>query len=83
MRRTFRDKVLAVSLEFDLLAEGENIMQALERLYDATSGYLLKQICPGFFVDDSLFTLTISLSTLGFPSTLFLCLSSKTLKVSL
>ncbi len=47
--RTFKDKViaykkadkyLAVSLEFDLLAEGENIMQALERLYDATSGYL-------------------------------------------
>ncbi|MFH1534138.1 MAG: hypothetical protein ABID64_04370 [Nitrospirota bacterium] len=47
--RTFADRViaykkdhnyLAVSLEFDLLAEGNSIMQALERLHDATSGYL-------------------------------------------
>ena len=50
--RTFRDRViaykkgdkyLAVSLEFDLLAEGKNVMQALERLHDASSGYL--QMC--------------------------------------
>ncbi|MBD3330265.1 hypothetical protein GF354_01910 [Candidatus Peregrinibacteria bacterium] len=47
--RTFVDKVIAykkekiyiaVSLEFDLIAEGKSIMQALERLHDATSGYL-------------------------------------------
>lgn len=33
-------KYLAVSLEFDLLAEGKTIIQALERLHEATSGYL-------------------------------------------
>ena len=35
---------LAVSLEFDLLAEGNSIAQALKRLHDATSGYL-KMCC--------------------------------------
>jgi hypothetical protein len=38
------DKYLAVSLNFDLLAEGKNIKQALDRLYDATEGYL-KMCC--------------------------------------
>jgi len=34
------DKYLAVSLEFDLLAEGDSIMKSLKRLNDATLGYL-------------------------------------------
>jgi len=34
------DKFLAVSLEFDLLAEGKDMIQALKRLHDATTGYL-------------------------------------------
>ena len=47
--RFFRDRViaykkgeiyLAVSLEFDLLAEGGSIEEALKRLYDATIGYI-------------------------------------------
>lgn len=51
--RIFKDRViaykkgakyLAVSLEFDLLAEGKNIKEALDRLYDATTGYL-KMCC--------------------------------------
>lgn len=52
LERFFKDRIiaykknttyLAVSLEFDLMAEGKSIRQALERLYDATSGYL--QMC--------------------------------------
>lgn len=51
--RFFKDRViaykkggcyLAVSLEFDLLAEGDSIKQALDHLYEATSGYL-KMCC--------------------------------------
>src|SRR4030042_6241728 len=51
--RIFRDRIiaykkgnkyLAVSLEFDLLAEGDSLIQSLERLLDATSGYL-KMCC--------------------------------------
>lgn len=38
------DKYLAVSLEFDLLAEGTSIIQAIKRLNDATIGYL-KMCC--------------------------------------
>ncbi len=47
--RFFKDRViaykkgasyLAVSLEFDLLAEGDSIKEALDRLHDATAGYL-------------------------------------------
>jgi hypothetical protein len=47
--RFFRDRViayknnnnyLAVSLEFDLLAEEDNMQKALERLYCARDGYL-------------------------------------------
>ena len=47
--RFFRDRIiaykkggtyLAVSLEFDLLTEGCSIKEALERLHDATFGYL-------------------------------------------
>lgn len=47
--RMFKDRIiaykkgdlyLAVSLEFDLLAEGNSIMQAVKRLRDATIGYL-------------------------------------------
>ncbi|MFA5855318.1 MAG: hypothetical protein WC846_03490 [Candidatus Gracilibacteria bacterium] len=34
------DSYLAVSLEFDLLASGDSIKEALDRLYDATTGYL-------------------------------------------
>ena len=50
--RFFRDRILtykdndqyiAVSLEFDLFAEGKSSGQALERLVDATMGYL--QVC--------------------------------------
>lgn len=48
-RKFFKDRIvaykkgkiyLAVSLEFDLLAEGETIKEAIDRLYDATVGYL-------------------------------------------
>ena len=51
--RIFKDRIiaykkggnyLAVSLEFDLLAEGNSIMQAFERLQDATAGYI-KMCC--------------------------------------
>lgn len=47
--RFFKDRIiaykkkgayLAVSLEFDLLAEGKSIKEALNRLHDATCGYL-------------------------------------------
>jgi len=47
--RFFKDRViaykkrgsyLAVSLEFDLLANGSSIKEVLDRLYDATTGYL-------------------------------------------
>ena len=47
--RTFKSKVIAYkkgnkyiscSLDFDLFAEGDNIQQSLERLYDAIRGYL-------------------------------------------
>lgn len=34
------DKYIAVSLDFDLLADGKSISQALDRLRDATIGYL-------------------------------------------
>lgn len=34
------DKYLAVSLEFDLLAEGDSILDSLKRLDEATQGYL-------------------------------------------
>lgn len=37
------EKYLAVSLEFNLMAEGKTIKESLDRLHDATSGYL--QIC--------------------------------------
>ncbi len=37
------EKYLAVSLEFDLMADGKTIKQSLDRLHDATSGYL--QVC--------------------------------------
>jgi hypothetical protein len=52
-KRIFKDRIiaykkgkkyLAISLEFDLLAEGNSIMQAFERLHDATVGYL-KMCC--------------------------------------
>lgn len=51
--RFFKDRViaykkgniyLAVSLEFDLLSEGKTIKETLDRLYDATFGYL-KNCC--------------------------------------
>lgn len=51
--RIFRDRIiaykkgnkyLAVSLEFDLLAEGDSLLQSFKRLHDATSGYL-KMCC--------------------------------------
>ena len=51
--RFFKDRIiaykkgdiyLAVSLEFDLLAEGNTIKEALDRLDDATKGYL-KMCC--------------------------------------
>lgn len=47
--RLFKDKIIAykkgekyiaVSLEFDLIAEGKDIMSALSRLRDSTEGYL-------------------------------------------
>lgn len=47
--RIFRDRIiaykkddqyLAVSLNFDLLAEGKTIKEALDRLHDSTEGYL-------------------------------------------
>ena len=34
------DAYLAVSLEFDLLAQGKTIKEALDRLHDAVLGYL-------------------------------------------
>ena len=51
--RIFKDRILAykkgetylaVSLEFDLMAEGNSIEQAFDRLQDATAGYL-KMCC--------------------------------------
>lgn len=52
-QRIFKDRIiaykkegtyLAISLEFDLLAEGNSIVQAFKRLHDATEGYL-KMCC--------------------------------------
>lgn len=37
------DVYVAVSLEFDIVAEGDNTDQAIERLRDATLGYL--EVC--------------------------------------
>ena len=34
------NKYLAISLNFDLLAEGKTLKESLDRLYDATWGYL-------------------------------------------
>ena len=35
------DTYVAVSLNFDIVAEGDNVEQAIERLRDATLGYLV------------------------------------------
>ncbi len=61
--RTFKDRVIvykkgqkyiSASLEFDILAEGKNPIQAIERLYEATSGYL-EMCCKDNESDDEIY----------------------------
>lgn len=61
--RMFKDRIIAykkgdlyiaVSLEFDLLAEGNSIIQAIERLRDATIGYL-KMCCKDNELDSEIY----------------------------
>ncbi|MCK5472258.1 hypothetical protein KAI54_03670 [Candidatus Gracilibacteria bacterium] len=48
------DIYLAVSLEFDLLAEGKTIKEALDRLHDAVLGYL-KICCSDNELDEEIY----------------------------